>query len=67
MTTAQALAIAAAALVFAEPRLPARAFEEAGAFAARIEARAQTRWMHSANPAGALPDSGCMARGKLMM
>jgi hypothetical protein len=67
MTAAQALAIAAAALVFVEPRLPARAFEEAATVAARIETHARRNWQDSVTIVGALPDGRCMGRGKLLM
>jgi hypothetical protein len=67
MSWAQALAIAAAALVCVEPQLPARAFDHAAAISARIEARLAPHWAGSANVIGAVPDSACMGRGKLMM
>jgi hypothetical protein len=67
MTCAQALAIAAAALVFAEPGLPMAAYRHVQAAFARIEV---DEWrpvspLH-ANMA-ALPDRHCMSRGMLML
>jgi hypothetical protein len=60
MTAAQALAIAAAALVFADPPILSRAYDGASALAARAEAEATLAFTHAAPQLAVLSDIRCV-------
>jgi len=67
MTCAQALAIAAAALVFAEPNLPLRAYVHVGSAMSRLQGHALARLEHGNLRVASLPDRHCISRGKLLL
>lgn len=67
MTCAQALAIAAATLVFSEPSLPLHAYQRAHAAVSRLETHALRRLQPFDFRAAALPDRHCMSRRKLLL